>query len=388
MTIHRTSHDTLSQNIQSIHDHLNAFVEMSPELITDENKNAIAQELSKLRQLQMQVRDYLLGKPSRFADLSQLEVKATMRRFSEMNELIDQHTLLLVGDIAAQSMVNSDSEAEEVDAYLDNSDSEAEEVVAYRASSGSEEEMVFSFDKENLPPVPFLRNPISSSASASESEENDATRVATTPLVKEIQGLQELIPLLLNDSSNSFEEVAKKWEELEPEGEAIHFQLSKRRPATITDRIGYHLYCIHKHEKPDQLVPDIEYGRKAMIGVLPATNAERIRALQRGFVEADLECLELALNVSDENAIQSLLLKFEELKLDPKDALPSGETAPAKELFCKFINLHYNNSNAFFPDRDLARWAFYRDTPAFRKETKIQAIQGIRQALGTAWKLL
>lgn len=362
MSIQKTTYDTLLQKIKTFEDYFNDVVQIEPSCITDQDKSKIADRVFQLRHLQKQVSDFVQGKPAPFAHLSELEIRAVEAHFIEINELIDQHPILQAGESITRFFWGSDSE-EELEAIFNP-----------RSLSGRVENLTFA-------PTPFSSSP------TSDLSQEDAPWGDRAPLVKQVEALENLISLLQKDGDENFAQAMMKWEELGESDLTVRFQLTKGRLALVADRMCYHLYCIHKGEQPALLVPDIEYGKKAMAGIFPATNADRIRAVQRTLAEAILEGLEDALNFEDENELRTLLLILETLELDPRDALPRGNLA--KELFQTLVAKHYMNSGCSLSNEsDLGRWAFYQGRPPFQIETKVEAIQMIREMLGTAWKLM
>ncbi len=232
-------------------------------------------------------------------------------------------------------------------------------------------------------PVRTVRESTSDSSEISEQE----TQGFQTPILQGIEALQEILPLLKTESYADFQLALEKWMVLESDGQRVSGQGSGR----IADRIPHHLYFIHKNEQPSLLVPDGEYGRKALVGEFPATNDERIRAVRRTLLEVALEGLEDAVNFGNDSDLRAILMQLETLEMDPKDALPLGKTRIAKDLFARLSAHHFSKLSTEVPvfdaTGDFGRWGFYNAGGSVQPETKIEVIQQLRNDLRQVWKV-
>lgn len=212
-----------------------------------------------------------------------------------------------------------------------------------------------------------------------------------------IKELERAVHFLKHDNQNAVDNAVAILNSLFQSQSSYVFAMSGMESILIASRPFFHLYHIHKNEDPSLLKDDKDYGYKAFLGThdsFTATNAQRSQALKRTIAELALAGLEDAMHLEAAHGATVFLNILEKTELQ-RDDLPKGMNI-AHALFDTLYRLHTqarkSNPNLIDPNlsrfnEDFGRAAFplFIDGPV--KKDKLQAIEEIRGALKTAWKV-
>ena len=213
--------------------------------------------------------------------------------------------------------------------------------------------------------------------------------------INPIEELQGLLPLLSGSASPKDLELAiAKLATLKSKDVKLPFKISSGTPQNVVERIYFHLYFIHKKETPRKLKNDPNYGSKAMTGEYPASNNERMRAIQRTIAEIALHNLEEAINTEGLRDDKIALIILEGLQMSTDDT-PREQNNLVYALFKLMYDLHRearkHNPLLINPDDsrfkgDFGRNAFFH-AHGINPKTKIDAINALRKDLKAVWSV-
>lgn len=171
-------------------------------------------------------------------------------------------------------------------------------------------------------------------------------------VIATIDAIQELQPILsLLGENSSMLDMQEALQRLFIESSKGTFVFNGQT-RSVEEQSHFHIYWIHKNEKPDQMVQDPEYGKNAMNGVIFATNVERRRAISRTIMELVLAAGILAYetgiagNDIDLNAVLQNLPKDRRDMLPHEDIIqilgnPSYSAAMNLKILRETIRLHW-----------------------------------------------
>lgn len=216
--------------------------------------------------------------------------------------------------------------------------------------------------------------------------------------VEVIATLDNLLPKLASKTNEGLSDALEGLVILESMGYTSSFQISgptNNLIFPISLAPSRHLAILCKKEARDiATVDDPDLGNNAMAGQYLIDNELRIRSIQRTIVELALEELEGAINDSSKiDEIGAMLLILEGSQFDGKD-LPAEGMNFAHFLFWKMYVCHNSarqtDSSLADPNDmrfrgDFGRNAFYSFEPGIKAETKVAAIQQLRDKLKEVW---
>ena len=257
----------------------------------------------------------------------------------------------------------------------------------------------------NVVPAP-LSPPMNSPSAISDAEEkNESPAIEPIPLPppmsppsaisdaeKKIGVIQELGNLLLLFQSPSPQDHKDRL--LVLESKKFKLPIIGNSSVDVVDRIYFHLYFIHEKKSPDKLIKDLNYGRKAMMGIYPATHDERIQAIVRAIAEFALQQLGDAVYANrfgDANVVLNIL---ERLKISSND-MPKEQYNLAHALFGKMYNKHVESRKNVPTLVDPSDRKFHKDfgRAAFNTSDgvlvvdKTSVIMNLYQELKKVWQI-